>query len=396
MVTLLTKLFIKDADNVQNAGVRRALGSLCGALGIFLNVLLFAGKYAAGTISGSIAITADAFNNLSDAGSSLVTLLGFRFAGRAPDKDHPFGHGRIEYLTGLAVAVAILVMGIELGKASIEKILSPEPVETGVLSAVILVCAIGVKIYMYAYNRRVGRKIDSPAMSAVALDSLSDAAATAVVLLSMLFTRLTNIVIDGWSGALVALFILWSGYRAAREALSPLLGQRPDDEFVQAVEAIVLAHPEITGMHDLLVHDYGPGRRMISLHAEVSPKGELQVLHHAVDAAERELGEKLGCEAVIHMDPVAAGGEAAASCSRLTYSLQEMGVPCSIHDFQLWEHAGQTDVSFDLSVAADCPMGDGEIRAAAEAAARTLYPRCSLRITVDRDFTQEDDGAKGE
>ena len=301
MVTLLEKLFVKKKTGAEE---RRAYGILCGTLGITLNILLFAGKYLAGVISGSIAIMADAFNNLSDAGSSVITLLGFQFAGRQADEEHPFGHGRIEYLSGLAVSLAIIVMGVELLRSSVEKVLHPEAVDTGFLAMGILVVSVAVKLYMSYYNRRIGKKIDSAAMKATATDSLSDALATSVVFLSMIVLRTTGINVDGWCGVLVAVFILRAGYGAAKETLNPLLGQAPEPEFIDEIEKIVLSRPEIIGIHDLVVHDYGPGHRMISLHGEVDGSGDIYALHDAIDSAEMELHECLGCEAVIHMDPV--------------------------------------------------------------------------------------------
>ena len=224
MLKLLTRLFIQDSENVTDAGVRRAYGTLCSVYGIFLNILLFAGKYFAGLLSGSVAIVADAFNNMSDAGSSVITLLGFAIAGKKPDLDHPFGHGRVEYLAGLLLSALIIAMGFELGKSSLTKILHPEPVTVGLLPAVILLASIGVKFYMCLYNKAVGRKISSAAMQATATDSLSDAIATTVVLLSMGIAWLFQVNVDGWAGLLVAAFIIFAGYNALRDTLTPLLG----------------------------------------------------------------------------------------------------------------------------------------------------------------------------
>ena len=286
------------------SALRRAYGQLCGAVGIGLNLLLFAVKFFAGSVSGSIAITADAFNNLSDAGSSLVTLLGFRLAGRKPDPEHPFSHGRMEYISGLVVSGLILLMGVELGKSSMGKILHPEEVASSPLVLVILVVSIGVKLYMFSYNRAVGKKIHSTAMDATAMDSLSDAVSTAAVLVATLVGQFTGLMIDGWVGLLVALFILYSAYKAAKETLSPLLGQTPDPEFVRHIQEIVLSYPEVQNVHDLIVHDYGPGRVIISLHAEVSASGNLLQLHDVIDNIEHRLQKELGCVAVIHMDPI--------------------------------------------------------------------------------------------
>ena len=269
MISVLAKWLIPNWEQVEDGAVRRAWGALCGFVGIGLNILLFAGKLVAGTLSGSIAITADAFNNLSDAGSSVVTLLGFRLAGKKPDAGHPFGHGRLEYVSGLIVAGLILLMGAELAKSSVDKILHPEAVTFSWLAAGILLASIGVKLYMYLYNRAVGKKIKSAAMSATAADSLSDTAATSAVLLAMVIGKLTDVQLDGWVGLVVALFILWSAVQAARDTISPLLGQAPDPMLVKEIESLVMAHDTVVGIHDLVVHDYGPGRCIISLHAEV-------------------------------------------------------------------------------------------------------------------------------
>lgn len=309
MITLLAKMFIKNKENVKNEKVRRQYGVLSSIVGISLNIILFLIKYLAGVISGSIAITADAFNNLSDAGSSVITLIGFQFSGKKPDAEHPFGHGRFEYISGFIVSMAIILVGFELAKSSFTKILTPSMIESSNLAILILVISIGVKLYMYTYNTRIGKKIESETMKATALDSFSDSIATLVVLLSMIVMRKTGVLIDGWSGMVVAIFILYTGYSAAKDTLSPLLGQVPDPKLVQQIEEIVMSHEEVSGIHDLIVHDYGPGRLMISLHGEVAGDGDIFKLHDAIDRIENELNTKLGCEAVIHMDPIVVNDE---------------------------------------------------------------------------------------
>ena len=326
MISLLARLFIKPDPAREEPETRRAYGVLCGIVGICLNVLLFAGKFLAGTLSGSIAITADAFNNLSDAGSSFVTLVGFQLAGQKPDSEHPFGHGRMEYVSGLAVSVLILLMGLELGKTSIEKILHPEPVDSSPLIFAILCASILVKLYMFLYNRRLGKKLASPAMEATAMDSLSDSVATAAVLIATLVGRFTGLEIDGWCGVLVAAFILWSGINAVRDTLDPLLGTPPTHEFVQRIRDLVMAHSTILGIHDLIVHDYGPGRVMISLHAEVPANEDVLALHDEIDNVEKELREKLGCDAVIHMDPVVTDDGVTEETRRRVQTLVDVGL----------------------------------------------------------------------
>lgn len=304
MITILAKIFIKDKNYPTGEKKRQAYGILCGSVGICLNIFLFLGKFLAGTVSNSISITADAFNNLSDAGSSFVTLVGFKLAGAKPDIGHPFGHGRLEYISGLVVSGAIIIMAFELVKGSVEKIIHPQDVAYNTLALAILAVSICVKLYMFTYNRSIGRKMDSAAMRATAMDSLSDCIATTVVLLAAVVGKLTQLQIDGYCGVLVGLFIFYAGVSAARETLNPLLGQSPDPAFVKEIEALVMSHEEVCGIHDLIVHDYGPGRRMISLHAEVPAEGDILTLHDAIDNIEGELRRELHCDAVIHMDPI--------------------------------------------------------------------------------------------
>ena len=354
LISLLARLFIKPDPAREEPETRRAYGVLCGIVGICLNVLLFAGKFLAGTLSGSIAITADAFNNLSDAGSSVVTLLGFRLAGKKPDAGHPFGHGRMEYISGLVVAGLILVMGAELAKSSVDKILHPEAVTFSWLACGILLASIAVKLYMYRYNRAVGKKIDSAAMAATAADSLSDTAATAAVLLATVASRFISVPLDGWVGLVVALFILWSAVQAAQDTISPLLGQAPDPALVRQIEELVTAHPQVVGVHDLVVHDYGPGRRIISLHAEVPADGELLEMHDAIDNIEMELARKLRCEAVIHMDPVVVGDPVVTALrEQVTALVKTIDPRITIHDFRMVPGATHTNLIFDVVIPFD-------------------------------------------
>ena len=351
MISLLAKWFIPNRENTADAAVRRAYGQLCGLVGIALNILLFAGKFFAGTLSGSIAITADAFNNLSDAGSSVVTLLGFRLAGKKPDPEHPFGHGRMEYLSGLVVSALILLMGVELAKSSFQKILHPEAVEFSVVAVVILLASIAVKLYMSVYNRTIGKKINSAAMVATGIDSLSDTISTVAVLIAMVVGKFSGLMIDGWVGMVVALFILYSACRAAMETVSPLLGQAPEEEFVQRICELVLAHEEVCGIHDLVVHDYGPGRVMISLHAEVPSNGAILELHDMIDGIEMELRQQLDCEAVIHMDPIVTDDAPTTEMRIKTAALvKEVDERATIHDFRMVIGPTHTNLIFDAVV----------------------------------------------
>lgn len=389
MIELLSHIFIKNKDKMSPSDLRRAYGILSSLVGIGLNILLFAGKYLAGQLSASIAITADAFNNLSDAGSSLITLLGFKLAGKAPDSDHPYGHGRIEYLSGLAVAVAIIMMGIELIRSSIDKIINPEPVDSSLLIIVILLASIAVKLYMAFYNNKYGKKLDSAGMRATAIDSLSDSAATSVVLLATLIARFTDFNVDGWCGVLVALFIIYAGINAVKETLYPLLGQAPDPEFIENIEQIVMAHPEVVGIHDLLVHDYGPGRCMISLHAEVPGNGDIYVLHDAIDCIEHELKEKLGCEAVIHMDPIAVDDKDIMSHRAELEELMKEKLPgVSIHDFRMVVGNTHTNLIFDAVVPYELNRNDAEAREMICRVVTAHWQNYFAVVNIDRPYTK--------
>ena len=359
MLTLLSRIFIHDRANTKSPAVRQAYGMLCGILGIFLNLLLFAGKYLAGFLTGSIAITADAFNNLSDAGSSLITLIGFKMAGQKPDPDHPFGHGRIEYISGLVVSALILLMGAELARTSIEKILHPEPADFSLLSIIILAAAILVKAYMAFYNRRTAARIDSAAMRATAMDSLSDMAATSAVLICSLVAHYTGLALDGYCGLLVSAFILFAGYSAAKDTIGPLLGQAPEPEFIQKIQNIVMQADIITGIHDLIIHDYGPGRQMISLHAEVPLHVDILAAHVIIDTVERELKEKLGCDAVIHMAPITTDDMLTNQLkSQVRLLAEEISPEITIHDFRIVTGETHTNLIFDAVVPFSLPEAE--------------------------------------
>ena len=349
MIGLLSKLWIKDGDNVASFQVRQAYGMLCGALGICLNILLFLGKILAGTLSKSIAITADAFNNLSDAGSSLITLIGFKMSGQEADPDHPFGHGRIEYISGLIVSGAILIMGYELIVSSFKKVLQPEETSFSPLIAMILLASILVKLYMAYYNFLVGKKISSSAMKATATDSLSDTVTTAVVLIATLAEHFFKWKIDGFCGILVGLFILYAGFNAARDTINPLLGQPPAKEFVEQIQQIVLNTDGVLGMHDLIVHDYGPGRVIISLHAEVSAAGNILEIHDMIDRLEQTLNKQLNCEAVIHMDPVVTQDpDIDLWKDRIHDILFSIDSSLHMHDFRMVKGNTHTNIIFDM------------------------------------------------
>ena len=368
MIQLLSRWLIHDRDNVSSPAVRRAYGTLCGAVGIALNILLFVGKFFAGQLSGSIAVTADAFNNLSDAGSSAVTLLGFRLAGKKPDTDHPFGHGRIEYISGLIVAGLILLMGVELAKSSLDKILHPEEVTFSLLALGIMAASVCVKLYMWLYNRQVGRRIHSAAMEATAMDSLSDTASTFAVLVAMLIGKWTGLAVDGYVGL--------------------VLGQAPDPELVREIRDIVLSDDTVVGVHDLVVHDYGPGRLMITLHAEVPAHGDIMAMHDVIDNIEKELMEKLHCHAVIHMDPVDTDDASIARLREQVAALVKQVEPSlTIHDFRVVRGTTHDNLIFDAVLPFSSTMTPAQAAQAIRDRVRAMDGNYYAVVTVEHSYT---------
>lgn len=359
MINLLVRRLVKNYEEIHRPEVRRAYGVLCGSVGIGLNLVLFAVKFLAGTWSGLISITADAFNNLSDAGSSIITLIGFKMAGQKPDPEHPFGHGRIEYLSGLFVSIAILFMAVELIRTSFRKVLHPAASESSPVLILILLFSIGIKLYMAYYNTSIGKRIQSAGMRATAVDSLSDCCATAAVLFATLFMYFTQIDIDGYCGILVGVFIFYAGCKAAGETISPLLGQKPSADLVNQIHEIVMSYDEVIGIHDLIAHDYGPGRLMISLHAEVPANGNILQLHDTIDRIEQQLGNDLNCEAVIHMDPILTDDEQTREYRDIVLQvLAKMEGGLQIHDFRIVKGPTHTNLIFDVVTPFDYVLSD--------------------------------------
>ncbi len=362
MIRFLASIFINNPTCYESLQVRHAYGMLCSTVGILLNLLLFAGKWAAGFLSGSIAITADAFNNLSDAGSSLITLAGFVLSSQKADSQHPFGHGRMEYIAGLFVSVAILIMGFELIRSSFNKVLHPSPVSGGPLVLAILAVSVLVKLYMFYYNRTMGKKLDSSAMKATAMDSLSDMASTLLVLLATIVGQFTDLALDGWLGILVGAFIFYTGVKTMKDTIDPLLGQPPTEELVERIRQIVLSHSIVYGMHDLIVHDYGPGRRMISLHAEVPADGDLVRTHEQIDHIEQELQYTLNCAATIHMDPIVTDDvEVLKTRDRIAAIAASLDPGFTIHDFRMIKGQHHIKVIFDVVLPYSCPLTDVDV-----------------------------------
>ncbi len=387
MIKLLAKIFIKDSQNTADSKVRVAYGYLCGVVGIALNILLFAGKIIAGTISGSVAVTADAFNNLSDAGSSIISLIGFRLASQKPDPHHPFGHGRFEYIASLIISIIIILMGFELGKSSFEKIIAPQAVEYSAVTFAVLGASVLVKLYMFFYNNSVGKKIDSATMRATAMDSISDAVSTGAVLISAVIAMFTNLALDGWMGLVVAVFIMVTGFKSAKETIDSLLGTPPSPEFVKQIEDMALKYDDIIGVHDMIVHNYGPGRTFVSLHAEVPSDGDIVAIHDTVDNAEREIAKELGCLVTIHMDPVDVHDEHTAQLrERVSEIIKQINPDITFHDFRVVSGPTHTNLIFDIVSPMDCGLSDQEL---ADTIADKIH-QCNESyfavINVDKDF----------
>ena len=490
MTNLLLRVFIRNYDRENPSASHSAIGTLSGIVGVVCNILLFAAKLAAGLLSGSVSIVADAVNNLSDTASSGITFWGFRMAQRPADKNHPYGHARYEYLAGfvvstmilfigfelskssigriinpnpivfssftilvmvfsilvklwmslffrslgkriasptlqatsldsrndviatsavllgclihhftginldgwigLLVALFIILMGVKLLKSSFGKILSPAPVSFSLLTAFILVVSVLVKLYMSIYNRNLGKKINSPAMEATAADCRSDALATTVVLLTMLISHFTEVNIDGWAGVLVSFSIFWAGFGAARETINPLLGQSPDPELVEEIRREVLAAPDVLGIHDLIVHDYGPGRRMVSLHAEVAANGDILALHDSIDRLEHHLRDQLGCETVIHMDPIVTDDESLAPLRRRITELIQTNIDPNIqlHDFRIVTGPTHTNIIFDAVAPFGFRMTDEDLKKEISRLVRTLGENYFTVVDIDHTYIQ--------
>ena len=384
MISLLAKLVIKE-DEKEPQDVKREYGVLLGKVGIFLNILLFVVKMIAGLITGSVAIFADALNNISDSGSSLIQIIGYKLSGHEPDTDHPFGHGRLEYISGLVIAIAILFMGLELFKTSIERIVYPVEITYSRVAIAILIFSIFIKLYMYFYNKKYADKLGSVVMQATAYDSLSDCIATAAVLLAMAVSESIGLAIDGYCGILVSLFIISTGYSAAKDTISPLLGQKADPEFVNKIAQFALSYDDVLGVHDLVVHDYGAGRMMITFHAEVSANGDFVKLHDTIDNIERRLKQVLGCQAVIHMDPVFVNDEATVRmkrfCTLITKSVSES---LTIHDFRMVAGPTHIKLVFDVLAPYEVTLSNQEIKKQIEEKISSLPGNLTAVVDVDR------------
>ena len=363
MTELLIRRFIKNGGDLHDPAVRAAYGRMAGLVGIVCNLYLGASKIIAGVLSGSVSITADAVNNLSDASSSIITLVGFRLSAKPADEEHPYGHARIEYLVGLAVSVMILVIGAELARSGVERILHPAPISFSAVSAAVLLLSIGVKLWMAAFNRSLGRRIGSAALEATAMDSRNDVISTAAVLAACGIAHVTHWMLDGWMGLAVACFILWSGFGILKDTLNPLLGEAPDEALTAYIGKKVMSYEGVLGTHDLMIHDYGPGRRFASVHVEMAAETDVMHSHDIIDNIERDFLQNDHISLVIHFDPIQTGDEAVHSHREWVRGLvQSISPKLTIHDFRIVEGKTHTNLIFDTVAPHGFALSDAELR----------------------------------
>ena len=388
MTRLLLRLFVRNADQTGDPKVRSAYGVLSGAVGILCNFLLFAGKLAVGTISGSVSVTADAVNNLSDASSSIVTLVGFRIAEKPADEGHPYGHARVEYLSGLVVAALILIIGVELAKTSVEKIFHPSPVEFSPVVGAVLVLSILVKLWMALFNRDLGRRIDSAALQATSMDSRNDVISTGAVFLAALVENWTGWTIDGYVGLLVALFIIWSGVGIARDTVDPLLGKPVDPALRKVIAGEIFQSDKVLGFHDLMVHDYGPGQRFATAHVEMDMREDPMVCHDIIDNIERDCWDRHRIHLCIHYDPVVTDdGITQKTRQRVATLVRCIDDDISIHDFRMVAGPTHTNLIFDAVVPFGFRLTDQEVEQKIRSAVRALDGNYYAVVNVERSYT---------
>lgn len=387
MTNLLVKLFIRNAGDTADAKVRQAYGQLTGLTGIVLNALLFAGKFIVGTVSGSVSIAADAVNNLSDAGSSVISLLSFKLAGKPADEDHPFGHARIEYIASLVVAFIILLLGFELIKTSIDKIIHPELAAFSWVTVGVLAASILVKLWLFTFNRTIGKRIDSVVMQATAADSLSDVLATGAVLLSTIISPLIRFSLDGYMGVVVAGFIMWSAVGILRETMNKLLGEAPTQETQEMLTRHLLRHEGVLSIHDLVVHSYGPGRTFASVHVEVDAKEDILKSHDMIDNIEREVLLDHGIQLVIHLDPVVTDDpEVNALRNRVRDLVLDVDPELTMHDFRVVKGETHSNLIFDVVVPHSCPLSDKELTRAIIRRVKEMDEHYFAVVTLDRTY----------
>ncbi|WP_160674617.1 cation diffusion facilitator family transporter [Clostridium sp. C8-1-8] len=386
----LIKSVAKDSTNYKDERIRTKLGYAAGIVGIVVNFILFTIKLTVGILTGSISIMADAFNNLSDAASSIVTIVGIKLSNMPPDKEHPFGHGRLEYISALIVAFMVMLVGFQFVKSSFERILHPEPVVFEWIPFILLLVSILFKIWLSRFNKSIGDKINSSALKASALDALGDVFTTSVVVISFFIARFTVFPLDGYIGIVVALVILYSGFSLVKETMNPLIGSAPDDELVDSITEGVLSYEYVTGVHDLIIHNYGPGRCMASIHAEIPSDINIMKIHDIIDTAERELSEKLRIYLVIHMDPICMENEEIRSAKKeLDKVISYNPLIKSMHDFRIVGEGEKKNLIFDIvvhSAKLNKIMSEEQLKAEITNAIKQTHPQYNCVITVDKDF----------
>lgn len=387
----LISRFVKDYKNTKSKKVRESYGILGGVVGVILNIILFAVKITVGLIAGSIAVTADAFNNLSDVASSVITIFGFKIASKPADKEHPFGHGRVEYISALVVSFLVMMVGFQFVKSSFDRIIHPEPLNFELIPFLLLVFSVLAKIWISKFNIFLGKTINSSTLKASGYDAFSDVIASSCVALSLLLSLFISFPIDGYMGILVALFILYSGFSLIKETLNPLLGELPDPELVEEINKSVLSYEYISGVHDLIVHNYGPGRVMASIHAEVPADISIAKIHEIIDQAEKEISKNLNLFLVIHMDPINTDcEEVAADKQFLMEALKAFPIVKSIHDFRVVGEDEQKNLIFDIVVDSSKRLSQTDEDALMEDIEKKVketHPKYNTIITLDRDFS---------
>ena len=387
MTETLVRLFVKNSRDTTDPAVRTAYGNLASWVGIFCNLLLCAGKFLAGTLSGSISIAADAVNNLSDASSSVVSLIGFKLGARPADDEHPYGHARFEYLAGLAVAVMVLVIGVELLKSSVDKILHPAAVTFSWVAMAVLAASIAVKLWMSLFNRTLGKRINSGSLIATAADSRNDVLTTSAVLVASLISHFANVELDGWMGAAVALFILYSGVGLIKDTIDPLLGLAPDPELVQHIHDKIMSYPGVLGTHDLMVHDYGPGRQFASVHVELAAEDDVMASHELIDDIERDFLKNDRLPVLIHFDPIVTSDAQVGDMRRwLADAVKTIDPGLTIHDLRMVPGKTHTNVIFDCVTPPGFAMGSARLKEAIEKLVREKDPNYFCVITVESSF----------
>ena len=387
MQKILIKFFIRNSENTGNLKVREAYGTLGSVTGIVVNIILAVAKYFAGMVSGSISVTADAINNLSDAGSSIISLIGVKLSAKPADKDHPYGHGRVEYISALAVSFVVLLMGIELFKSSVDKIINPVSVQFNWISLIILIFSILAKLWLGFFNKKLGEKINSAPMMAVMKDSFSDCLATGVALMAIVVSAFSDISIDGYLGVVVAGFIFLAGFNILKETMADLLGKPADKAFTEEIEKKILSYDKIVGVHDMIIHDYGPGRKFASAHAEVSSQDDIMEIHDIIDLAERDIMNEFGLIISIHTDPIVTDDERINSLKEMTVAIvKEISDEMSIHDFRVVDGPSHTNLIFDLIAPHKFHLNNGEIIRAIEDKLSKIDERYFVVITIEHAF----------